>query len=174
MTPLGFGKIRRRSALLLLLIALLLIGVIVIAARAVLKARVSGHETELIVTVVSFPRDAKVTRAGQILANVLPGTRLRRNDVLYGGTKGNFDVYIGSLAIVRVKSGTNVLLQTLLQRSNGDLDVGVKINTGRALTRLRHLTGQSQFQMNAPGAVTAARGTAYICLLYTSPSPRDS
>jgi len=162
MTPLGFGKIRRRSALLLLLIALLFIGVVVIAARAVLKARVSAHETDLIVTVVSFPRDAKVTRAGQVLANVLPGTRLRRNDVLFGGTKGNFDLYIGSLAIVRVKPGTNVLLQTLLQRSNGDLDVGVKINTGRVLTRLRRLTGQSQFHMNAPGAVTAARGTAYM------------
>jgi formylglycine-generating enzyme required for sulfatase activity len=81
--------------------------------------------------------------------------------VISGAPKGNLDIYVGSVAAVRAKPNTQLILQKV-EKTKDSSEVRIKLEKGSLLTRLRKLTGQSRFILETPGAVAAARGTAYL------------
>jgi formylglycine-generating enzyme required for sulfatase activity len=120
-----------------------------------------GAKADLSNMVITFPKGSMVMRNGKKVAGVQRGAVLRVNDVITGGSKGNLDIYVGSVAAVRAKPGTKLHLQKV-EKTKDSSEVRIKLEKGSLLTRLRKLTGQSRFILETPGAVAAARGTAYL------------
>ncbi len=120
-----------------------------------------GAKADLSNMVINFPKGSIVTRNGKKIAGMQKGGVLKSDDVISGGSNGNLDIYIGSLAAIRVKPATQVSIQKV-EKIKGGIDVQIRLRNGTLLTRLRKLTGQSRFILETPGAVAAARGTAYL------------
>jgi formylglycine-generating enzyme required for sulfatase activity len=120
-----------------------------------------GAKADLSNMVITFPKGSMVTRNGKKLAGIQRGAVLKVDDMISGGSKGNLDIYVGSVAAVRAKPNTQLRLQKI-EKSKDSSEVRIKLENGSLLTRLRKLTGQSRFILETPGAVAAARGTAYL------------
>lgn len=126
---------------------------------ALLKQK--GAKADLSNIVVVFPKGAIIMRNGKKIAGVQKGAMIKVSDIISTGTKGNMDLIVGSVAAVRVRPSTRIRIQKA-ENNKGRIDVKIRLGQGTMLTRLRKLTGQSRFILETPGAVAAARGTAYM------------
>jgi hypothetical protein len=111
--------------------------------------------------VISFPQGSTVVRRGKNLTPVDAGTMLCVGDIIQAGKIGNLDVYIASKAIVRVKPESRMRIQEIKTASKVT-SIRLKLEKGSMLTRIKALLGQSKFVLETPGAIAAARGTAFM------------
>ena len=101
----------------------------------------------------------------------------RRNGVLISFEEGTATFYALKNAEDRgqffISPGTKVYKGMIIGENNRPQDLEINVCKTKQLTNMRSAGAEELDTLQAPVQMTLERALEYICLLYTSPSPRD-
>jgi len=144
-----------RRILIAIVLIVLIAGAVIVWLTMAAQAAVSANG----ILTVYQPTASVAHGSGGTFATAKTGDLVQAGDTVQTDTKGRAALTLPDGTMTRLASDTTLTLDAAHFAKDGNLrDVKLTQQVGRTLTNVRHLVSGATFK---------------VCLLYTSPSPRD-
>jgi len=89
------------------------------------------------------------------------GDFVESSDILHTGKDAYCEIQFGNMAVARIESETIVDMQ-IINIAPGQGNVALKVKVGGVISKVKKLTGTSDYRIKTPTAICGVRGTEFI------------